>query len=205
MSTKKAGEEKSSNINLFSSMSFKGYGIELRPIRPWDLPSLRRWRNSQKISESMFNPDHITPSAQRSWYEQISNRTDQVHWVVWCNGTKTGYITIKNITGGNSLLNQPYLDGGFYVADSPVRHGLLGHAILMMYLDIIFFHMEAPLLRGVVLKSNRSVRALNKQLGCREVTDDGDSIKIELKVSEYLDAKKKFLRFFKDSHCVVID
>ena len=94
--------------------------------------------------------------------------------------------------------------GSFYISDSQVRHGLLGHSILMMYLDIIFIHMEAPLLRGVVLKGNRSVRALNKQLGCREVSDDGESVSIELKVSEYKNAKKKFLRYFKDPYCIEI-
>lgn len=193
--------ENPQNSNPFFSKVYKGYGLELRPIQPLDLLSLRRWRNSEKISKSMFSAKYVTPSTQRKWYEQILSQSDEAHWVVWCRGVKTGWLKIK---GDNSLLNQPYLDGGFYIADSPVRHGLLGHSVLMMYLDIIFFQMEAPLLRGVVLKSNRSVRALNKQLGCREVSDDGDSVNIELKVSEYMSAKKKFLRYFKDPYCIEI-
>ena len=52
---------------------FEGYGIQLRPVIPRDLLSLRRWRNSPEISQQMFDTSHITPAKQRLWYERIIN------------------------------------------------------------------------------------------------------------------------------------
>ena len=41
---------------------FRGYGIELRPLAPRDLPSLRRWRNDPQIGRQMTDSLYITPS-----------------------------------------------------------------------------------------------------------------------------------------------
>jgi len=65
-----------------SEMVFEGYGIELHPVPPCDLPYLRRWRNSPQISQQMLDGSYITPGRQRLCYEQIRDRVDQAHWVV---------------------------------------------------------------------------------------------------------------------------
>lgn len=78
-----------------SNIVFEGYGIELRPVTPRDLPSLRRWRNSPQVRWQMVNTSYITPRQQRLWYERIRSRVDQAHWVVWSKGVRTGYVNIK--------------------------------------------------------------------------------------------------------------
>ena len=71
------------NKKSVRDMAFKGYGIELRPVNPLDLPSLRRWRNSQQIRQKMADVSKISSHQQRLWYEEIRERFDQAHWVVW--------------------------------------------------------------------------------------------------------------------------
>ena len=73
----------------------RGYGIEFRPVKPFDLSSLRRWRNSPQIRRRMVDDSKITSHQHRLWYEGIRERFDQAHWVVWCKGIRTGYINIK--------------------------------------------------------------------------------------------------------------
>ena len=44
-----------SKYNSIRDMSFKGYGIELHPVKPFDLLSLRRWRNNPYIRHKMLD------------------------------------------------------------------------------------------------------------------------------------------------------
>ena len=52
------------NKKSVRDMAFKGYGIELRPVTPSDLPSLRRWRNSQQIGRKMADVSKIDSHQQ---------------------------------------------------------------------------------------------------------------------------------------------
>ena len=182
-------------------MVIKGYGIELHPVNPSDLPSLRRWRNSPHISRRMVNESNITPSQQRFWYERIRERIDQAHWVVWCKGVRTGYINIK---GEGPLEFQEKLTSGMYAGDSLVRHGLLGYAMQMIVLDIVFEHLSVSELRGPVRKDNTSVRQFLKQLGYREEGYKGDFVWTTICPLDFKTEKKKFARYFADAQCEII-
>ncbi len=180
---------------------FEGYGIELRPVMPPDLPSLRRWRNSPQINEQMVDTSYITPHQQRLWYERIREREDQACWVVWCKGVRTGYV---NIRGKGPLESQTQISGGFYVGDSQVRHGLLGYAIALMYHEIIFEYFSVSEIRDSVLKSNHRARRLNQQMGYREQRENGSFVNVVLDYSDYKIARKKFAKYFSDAHCELI-
>jgi RimJ/RimL family protein N-acetyltransferase len=193
----------SSTTKYFSGMTFAGYGIELRPITPCDLPSLRRWRNSPKIKEHMLDKSYIGPRQQRLWFEGVKKRADQAHWVVWSQGVRTGYV---NVHGEGDLVRQKQVSGGYYIADTPGRHGLLGYAATLMYHDVVFEYILADLIIDTILKANKTARQLNAQIGyCEGVEEDGVSIRVTLHRSDYEEAKKKrFLRRFKDFRCVLI-
>ena len=104
MCTKKSEVKKRLGGKLFSSMIFKGYGIELRPVRPQDLPVLRRWRNTPSIRNKMNDTSYITPQQQRVWFENTINNFNQAQWVVWCKGGRTGFVNVK---GEGQLQFQP--------------------------------------------------------------------------------------------------
>jgi RimJ/RimL family protein N-acetyltransferase len=201
MSTKKTDREKLSDSILFSSIIFKGYGIELRPVLPQDLPALRRWRNTPTIRNKMNDFSYITPRQQRVWFEYITNRVDQAQWVVWCNGGKTGYVNIK---GEGHLPSQPHVSGGYYIAETNFRHSLVGYAVMMMYHDIIFDYMAVPLVKGNIRQDNKSSLKLNRDFGYREVSESAESISFTLQASDYANARKRFLRYFKDPHCHMV-
>ena len=184
------------------SVVFKGYGIELRPVMPSDLASLRRWRNSPQINQQMVDTSYITPHQQRLWYERIRERVEQAYWVVWFKGVRTGYVNIK---GEGPLESQTQISGGFYVGDSQVRHGLLGYAIGMMYLEIIFDHLSILEIRDSVLKSNYRARQFNQQMGYHEQGENGNYINIFFNRSDYKITKKKFARYFDDAYCELIE
>jgi len=178
-----------------SNMVFEGYGIELRPVNPCDLPSLRRWRNNPQISQQMIDTSYITPHQQRRWYEQIKNRIDQAHWVVWCEGVRTGYVNIK---GEGSLKLQTQVDSGLYVADSQVRHGLLGLAVIMMHLDIVFEYLSVAQIKSVIRQDNDRARQFNRKLGYLEEGSKNGFVNLVIHSSDYKRAKTRLIRYFQN-------
>ena len=201
MGTKRLITTKKSSSNLYSSMIFKGYGIELHPVRPKDLPILRRWRNTPSIRDNMNDSTYITPHQQRVWFEHTIKSVDQAQWVVWCNGGKTGYVNIK---GEGHLQAQPHVSGGYYIAETPFRHALVSYAVMMMYHDIIFDYMGVPLIKGNILKKNKSSLKLNRDFGYKEVSENAESISFIITANVYTNEKKKFLRYFKDTDCRIV-
>jgi RimJ/RimL family protein N-acetyltransferase len=182
-------------------MAFTGYGVELKPVTPCDLPSLRRWRNSPKIQQQMLDKTHILPARQRQWFENISKRNDQAHWVVWRNGVRTGHVNVR--TEG-PLEAEKSVHGGYYVADTSVRSPLLGFSAILMYHDIIFDYIKAKSIIDTVLNTNSTARKLNEQMGYREHGEENGVISISLEAKDYHEARKKFLRYFKDTQCLQI-
>jgi len=180
---------------LLKDKTFQGYGIELRPVTPYDLPSLRRWRNSTRISSNMLDNSYITPHRQRLWYEQIRDRDDQAHWVVWCKGVRTGYVNIK---GEGPLESQAQVEGGAYIGDSKVNNGLLGYSMSMMQLGIAFEYLSISEFRSVVREKSHRVRQFNQQMGFREEGEDNGFIRIAMDPSDYKTAKTRFARYFDD-------
>jgi hypothetical protein len=185
----------------YCQMAFAGYGVELKPVTAWDVPSLRRWRNSSKIQKQMLDQSHIDSGRQRRWFENISGRDDQAHWVLWRNNVRTGHI---NIRAEGPLGPQKSVSGGYYVADTSVRHPMLGFSAVLMYHDIIFSHIMAQNLKDTVLKTNSTARKMNQQMGYQELDEHEGIITISLIPTDYHQARQKFLRYFKDGTCVRI-
>ena len=183
-------------------ISIRGYGIEFRPVKPFDLLSLRRWRNSLEVRRQMDSNYYISPHQQRIWYESIKARIDQAHWVVWYKEIRTGYANIK---AEGPIDSHKKLEGvGFYVGDSTVRHGLLGYAIEMMLLDIAFEHLSAPQIKGEIVKTNYSARKIAQQLGYSEISENEKFVGVNLYPADYKTAKKKFVRYFSNARSELI-
>ena len=85
--------------------SLRGYGIEFRPVKPFDLPSLRRWRNNPEISKYMNSSNYISPKQQRIWYENI--RKNVVSKIEMFEGALHGFnVNIGEITNAEICLDK---------------------------------------------------------------------------------------------------
>jgi len=174
---------------------FKNYGIELHPIKPFDLRCLRQWRNSSGIRIQMLDSSVISARQQRLWYEKIIKRLDQVHWVVWCKGVRTGYLNIKGVNT-DPIESQKILEPGMYVGDSSVRHGLLGYAISLLSFDIAFEYFSARECQSWVKEDRVKVRHFDKQLGYKEKGTEKGFVKLSLCYPDYKISKEKLIRYF---------
>ena len=180
-------------IRTLATNTYSGYGIIFKPVKSIDLIKLRHWRNSKEISAYMINSDHISAKQQAEWFRAKLRNDDFAHWIIMCNDIKTGYVNIHKSTKDNSGIT---MSGGYYLVDSPVRHGLLGYAVVLMYHDIIFDIVGANSISDIVFEHNSNARRLNEQFGYSEGLVKKGLIKISLQRENYYTARKKLLRYF---------
>ena len=184
--------------------SFYGYGLTLRPVTLGDLPALRRWRNNPKISRMMTDHSYIGAHQQRKWFEGFYDKVDQGHWVVWRNGIRTGYMKIQGIVEDKPLDQQEETDVGTYVGDSTVRYGLLGYAVALMQLQIVFEYLSISGIRTEIREWNVRGRKFNHLLGYREGDKKGGLIVMTIDQESFIAAKRKISRYFNDPSIQVI-
>jgi len=71
--------------------------VTLKRITELDIEQIRGWRNSDLIQNVSINRSFITAEAQKMWYDNISEASDQIHWLITANEVGVGYAAIKNI------------------------------------------------------------------------------------------------------------
>lgn len=172
------------------------YGVNLKPVSPADLPSLRRWRNSDEVRLNMLTQTLISPSQQRQWYERISSDDSQCHWCVYVNGVRAGYANLKGFEHV-PLGFQHQADSGLYLGQSSVRHGLLATAVSLCQLDAAFEQFKIGLIQTQVKKDNTSALKLNQMLGYQTQTNDNYWVTLTLTASSYIRARQNLMRFFR--------
>ena len=172
---------------------FTGYGLELRVVTMADLPVLRRWRNSPEIRCQMVDTTYISPKDQRDWFENMVGCDRQAHWVARFRDVRVGYMNLK---GDGKLSSQPCLDGGLYIGASSVKHGLLGYALALLQLEIVFEHLRVPEYRTSFREMNRSAKRFNQQLGYTEIGRDDGFIWVSITAVEHAKAKRKIAQYF---------
>lgn len=178
---------------MVSSMS---YGVELCPMQPWDLPTLRRWRNQDEVRLQMVEQAHISPQQQRQWFVASKDRPDQRHWVLWCKGMRAGYVNLKGEHHG-SLQGQNIADAGLYLGSSKVRHPMLAIAAALSQLDLGFDELNIGRIRTLVREGNSAALRLNEQLGYRQYGQEPGFLALELQPANYYAARERLRRFFR--------
>ncbi|MFM2486770.1 GNAT family N-acetyltransferase [Celerinatantimonas yamalensis] len=173
-----------------------GYGVRLRPIVPADLPSLRRWRNSDEVRLAMLTQTHISPAQQRRWYQHIYAQPAQRHWCVEVQGIRAGYANLKGFVDA-PLNGQARADSGLYLGQTRVRHGLLAIAVALCQLDAAFEQLDITTIETQVKADNHSALRLNRMLGYQSVTHIDEWLTLTLTAQPYFAARHHLMRFFR--------
>lgn len=180
---------------------FRGYGIEVKPVSSDDIEILRLWRNSKSIRERMYDKKLISAEKQKRWYSHVQTTRQEAHWVVWCNGVRTGWMKIKAEV---PLDVAKTVDVGMYVGDSSVKHGLLGFAMGLMQIDIVFDVLSIPKIEMTINEDNPQLLRFNNVLGYQETVLLNGYRHMCITPNDYQPAKAKLLRIFEDDGIVAI-
>ena len=101
-----------------------------------------------------------------------------------------------NIIGNGYLYKQDVLDAGMYVGETDIRHGLLGYAISLIQLDIIFDELLARRVETKVKTDSRAFKYL-LSLGFKVTDKKILFCDVRLEQSDYKKKKKYILKYFK--------
>ncbi len=175
-------------------MSFKGYGVEIRPVAPRDLIYLRNSRNSSEIRNQMVDTSYITSAKQRLWYENIIKNDDIAYWIVLQRGNRVGSM---NIRLKPSKKHKKIIDVGMYVWGRKANHGLIGISVALVQLDLVFYFLHLNSLETAPKKHNKRAIAFSKKLGYTKINEDSIFVYIKIDKNRYEQNKRKFERYFK--------
>ena len=178
-------------LKQIKKLSFKGYGVEVKPVTPRDLNYLRKSRNS--LASNFIDPIYITDAKQRLWYENMIKDGNIAFWVVWQRGHRVGSISF-DIKSNNQKNN---FDMGMYVWSQKYNHGLLGISIALAQLDLVFYYLHLSSVETSPKKHNKRAIAFNKILGYIKINEDSKFVYIRMDKNRYELKKKKFDRYFK--------
>ncbi|CAG8999579.1 MAG: hypothetical protein CENE_01558 [Candidatus Celerinatantimonas neptuna] len=183
-------------MNQEPAARISAYGVMLRPVCPADLPSLRRWRNSEPVRCQMLSQQIISARQQRCWFERMYDEPSRRHWCVEVNGLRTGYANLKGSASGN-LAHQACADSGLYLGDTPVRHGLLATAVALCQLDAAFELLHIKMIKTQVKCDNSAALRLNSMLGYQRGMQEHEFITLTLVAKDYFAARQSLMRFFR--------
>ena len=182
-------------LKQIKKVSFKGYGVEVKPVKPKDLIYLRKSRNSLEVRSQMVDTSYITPAKQRLWYENMTKDDSIAYWVVWQRGYRVGSMNIS-VKSNNKKKNN--IDVGMYVWSQKFNHGLLGISIALVQLDLVFYYLNLSSVETSPKKNNKRAIAFNKKLGYIKINEDSEFVHIRMDKNIYEQKKQFFNRYFKN-------
>ena len=181
-------------LKQIKKVSFKGYGVEVKPVTPKDLIYLRKSRNSVEVRSQMVDTSYITASKQRLWYENMIKDDSIAYWVVWQRGYQVGSMNIRVKSNNNNKHN---IDVGMYVWSQKYNHGLLGTSIALVQLDLVFYYLNLSSVETSPKKHNKRAIVFNKKLGYIKINEDSEYVHIRMDKNRYEQKKQLFNRYFK--------
>jgi len=138
---------------------------------------------------------------QIEWYQQQRDTHCQGYWVAWVGCHRVGAMKISGLDETLPLEHQQRVDVGAYVGDSEHRAGLLGYAIALMQLNIVFEFLSVLEINSYIVKTNARSRTFNKQLGYIEEELIGHLIPVTNTRPRFKIAEKRLAKYFSHAKC----
>jgi RimJ/RimL family protein N-acetyltransferase len=74
-----------------------GHGVQLGPLRSWNLEVYRQWRNDPKIYSWCRQWDQITDTGQKRWFESVDRDPATRMYEIMHNGDTVGVCGLTSI------------------------------------------------------------------------------------------------------------
>jgi UDP-4-amino-4,6-dideoxy-N-acetyl-beta-L-altrosamine N-acetyltransferase len=149
-----------------------GYHISMRKIEFKDIELARQWRNLPHVRNMMLDSAEITAEQQQEWFQKVSQRSDQWHFMIEYQSKPIGVANIKsndaNITVGTKV------EIGLYIGEEAYRDNMIAFAPNLLLIDYCFEQLKLVELSAVVKKDNDKAMQYNYALGYR--VDESESL-----------------------------
>lgn len=124
---------------------------------------VRRWRNSERISDYMYRNHHIGKEEHLKWIAKLRTKDLAKAWIIRYNGKPIGLVQLSNINYENKTT-----EWGFYIADESVRGKGIGSAALYKLIEYVFEEMNLKKMITMVLENNYVAMKLYQKFGFKK-------------------------------------
>ncbi|MCC2606258.1 GNAT family N-acetyltransferase [Planctobacterium marinum] len=162
-----------------------GYGVNMLPIEKPHLELLRQWRNSDFVREQMVSGEIIDEQQQLNWFQNISERQDQQHFIIQYRADYIGAANLKSCDG-KPVTEAITLEPGIYIGDERYRSNILAFAPSLVLLDYCFDYLKVNQVTAKVKSQNSAALSYNGKLGYAEVDKDREYTIIALERERYI-------------------
>ena len=140
-------------------MKITRYGIELEKLRFEDLETVRHWRNSPFVRDSMEFQEKITPGLHAEWFKKIDN-PNNFYFVISLGGQKIGIVNTKNIDWSRKTG-----EAGMFVGDPDYRNSISPVLAVLVMMDFMFLFFGLETLYAKIRCDHQHNIEFNKRLG----------------------------------------
>ncbi|WP_252250249.1 UDP-4-amino-4,6-dideoxy-N-acetyl-beta-L-altrosamine N-acetyltransferase [Clostridium sp. ZBS13] len=134
--------------------------IELKKMCKDDLEVLMNWRMKPEITKYMYTDPVLNMEKQLKWYKKISDENDSIYWVIHCNNTRIGDVSLHNIDYTNNRC-----DFAHSIGEDSFRGIGLGAILEYNIYDYVFNQLNLNKICFQVLSFNKRAINLHKKLG----------------------------------------
>lgn len=142
--------------------------VKMTRICEDDLELVMDWRMRPYITKYMNTDPVLSIEGQRQWFKYISNRNDQIHWII-------NYVLGGGINVPVGLINVVDIDRinnrcswGYYVAEKKYRSFELAVGLECSLYDYVFDVLKLHKLCNETWRENEGVISLHAICGSRE-------------------------------------
>ncbi|AMA54163.1 MULTISPECIES: UDP-4-amino-4,6-dideoxy-N-acetyl-beta-L-altrosamine N-acetyltransferase [Bacillus] len=135
------------------------FKYSLRTLKEKDLDTVLRWRNDERIRQSMYNDQIITEKQHQQWFKNVNSSKTEHYFIFTIDHTDTGFVSFKDVDHKN---NHCYW--GFYIGEAQSPKGS-GSVMGFLALEWAFQQLEVEKVYGEVLSNNEKSLSYHQSLG----------------------------------------
>ena len=137
--------------------------VIMTKLRENDLEMVMDWRMRPYVTEFMNTDPVLTIERQKEWFERISDRDDQINWIIILDEKPIGLINVFDIDRVNSRCSW-----GYYIAEKEARSLKLALYLEWSLYDYVFDVLGLHKLCNETFVENKQVIKLHIMCGAKE-------------------------------------
>lgn len=139
-------------------MMLKSYNVTLTRLTKNDLETVRMWRNSPQIQQTMVFRKYITKTQQLSWFKTLRDKHDY-YFIVNYENQPSGVANLKSID-----FNRSCAEAGIFIYKQE-HQKINGFAGVLTLYNFAFEHLTLSYVLATVLDDNKRAIRFNEFLG----------------------------------------
>ncbi len=136
--------------------------LKLRKMAEEDIYKVMEWRMLPEVTKYMYTDIELTRESQKAWFDNVSESSEYLYWMIEFDGTDIGVINLSEIDRTNKRCFWAY-----YIADTSFRGKGIARSLECNMYDHVFFKLDMNKLCCEVFDDNEMVVQIHQKFGSK--------------------------------------